>query len=245
VPVTPNWQAATSGQPGLAAQVNQYLGAHGSQWIYQGARADAQAAGSGLYVSTAGQYLAQAFTAAGGQTVTGQVWLQISAVGGSPVIPLIAPLIVSLYASLPGAALVTVTVPEQYVYLAPFWLPVPLPAAGLTPGARYWVVTSPAGGVSAYYTWQESNQVSGASTSPDGITWTAQPYGMMYQVYDQSPAGPLTHLWEDSGSRWTAFGYDAAGRLTAITETTAAQAGGQLVSARALTYTDALVTGVS
>lgn len=245
----PTWLAATAGQQGLAGQVNQFLGAHQSTWLYQGAAVVvSQATGSGLYVSTTGTYYAQRFTTASAQTVIGQVKLQVSTVGGSPLSATAAPLAVALYADgggFPaGAALASTSVIEQYVYAAPFWVPVPL-AAGVTPSTPYWLVTSPAGAGPAYYAWQKSNQVSGASTSPDGSTWTPQAYGLMYEVLDQAPAGRLQFLYDDGGARWVALSYNAAGQVSQITETTAAQGGSTLAVSRTLTYSGGTLVGVS
>ena len=243
----PAWCAATAGQPGSAGAVNQVLGRHDATLIYGGAQQDGQTTGSSSYASTAGVWLAQAFTPT--TAAAGSLLLQISAVGGSPVAPLIAPLTVAIYADADGAPvgdpLASVQIGCDYVYIAPFWVPVPLAATGLTPGTVYQLVTTPVGDSSHYYAWQQSNQAAGASTSPDGVTWTPAAYGLMYQVLDQSSTGPLTAIVEDDGARWTQLTYNAAGQIAGIAEHITGQAGGYLYSTRTLTYSGGLPTGVS
>lgn len=246
----PSWLAASTGSRTLPGQVNQFLGVHSSTWVYAGVQRAAQATGTALYASTAGAYLAQTFTTAAGQTTVGQVWLQISTVGGSPTTATITPLTVGLYATLAGAptgsALASTAVHEQYVYTSPFWVPVPLCATGLAAGATYALVVSAAGSGSAYYVWQHSNQPSGASTSPDGTTWTAQAYGLMFQVFDQTPGGQVQFLYDDDGARWAQFTYDSVGRVSALTEyCTAQNASAPLTSTRTLTYASGMLTGVA
>jgi len=248
---TATWLAATAQQPTRPGQINQFLGSHSSSWLYSGnTLQDSQSTGSGLYISTASQYLAQTVTTGSSQTTIGQVRLQISTVGGSPVTATIPPLVVGLYANsggLPtGAALGSVSLTEQYVYSAPFWMVVPLTVTGLTSGTPYQLVVSPAGTGTNYYVWQRSNQTSGASTSPDGATWTAQPYGFMYQMYDQSgTTGPPLTLTDDGGARVTSFTYNSAGQLTGITESVVAQGGGSFFSSRTIAYSGSFPTGVS
>ncbi|HTK65378.1 MAG TPA: hypothetical protein VL595_23510 [Pseudonocardia sp.] len=248
---TPDWLAATAGHQGNAGAITQFLGTHTSTWIYAGNTLQvSEATGSGLYVSTAGTYLAQEVTTGPGQTTIGSLGLQISAVGGSPITATIPPLQVSLYASasgLPtGSLLATTAVAEQTVYSAPFWLTAPLAVAGLTPSTPYVLTVASAGTSSAYYAWQRSNQSSGAATSPDGVTWTPQAYGLMFEVYDTSgTTGPPLYLIDDDGARVTALTYNSAGQLASITETTVAQGGTALYSQRALTYSNGLLIGVS
>jgi hypothetical protein len=247
----PVWQAATTGSQGLPGHVNQFLGTHAAAWIYPGALQTSQVIGNATYQTTQGQYLAQSFTTGASQTAIGQVWLQVNAVGGSPVTATIAPFQLSLYATVAvgvvptGSALATVFLNEQYVYSAPFWMPVPLGATGLTPSTVYQLVTSPVGTGTNYYAWQQSNQPSGASSSPDGVTWTSQAYGLMYQVYDDTGGGQLQFIGEDDGVRWTRLTYDAIGRVNTITEFTTAQAAGTFQSVRTLSYTNGALTGVS
>lgn len=246
---TPPWLAASSGFAGEAGQINQFLGQHTATWVYAGAQQSAQTTGTGVYQSTQTQYLSQSFTTGVSQTAIGQVWLQLSAVGGSPTSAPINPLTVGVYASSGGAptgtALGSVTVPEQYVYSAPFWLPIPLIVTGLTPSTLYELQVSIVGTPGHYYAWQQSNQILGAATSPDGVTWTTQAYGLMYQVFDQSVSGRIQFIFEDGGARWTQFTYNAAGQYSTITESTTAQNGVNFYSTRTLAYTNGLLTVVS
>lgn len=245
---TPPWLAATAGQHSQAGLVTQFLGTHSSQWVYAGALQTQQATGTGVYESLQSGYLTQFFTTGASQTAIGRVALQVSTVGGSPTSATISPLTVSLYAAssqLPtGGVLATATLAEPYVYAQPFWVSVPLAVTGLSPSAQYCLVVSGAGSSSAYYVWQKSNQASGAATSSDGATWTAQPYGLMYQVYDTTASGQIQSLVDDDGARITNLTWSGA-TLTGITEYTQAQGGGTLVSARTLTYSNGLLTGVS
>lgn len=248
---SPAWLAATAGQRPQPGQVNQLLGPHSSVWVYAGNTLQAsEATGGGLYLSTAGTYLAQSFITGPAQTTVGSLSLQLSSVGGSPASATIPPLLVSLYASnsgLPtGTALASATVAEQTVYSAPFWLPVPLVAAGLTPSTVYVLTVGAAGTSTAYYAWQRSNQTSGAATSPDGATWTARAFGFMYRVYDAAgTSGPPLYMVDDGGARVTALTYNTSGQLATITETTVAQGGSTLISQRTLTYGNGLLIGVS
>lgn len=247
----PTWLAATAGYVSLPGQINQFLTTHTSVWTYSGSTLQSsQATGSSVYTSTDALYLAQLFTTGSSQTAIGQVLLQISTVGGSPITATISPLVVSLYASSAGqptgSALVSTTLTEQYVYSAPFWMPVPLPITGLTASTPYHIVVSPAGTSTAYYVWQQSNQVGGANTAPDGVTWTSQAYGLMYQVYDQTGTlWPPISLVDDGGVRVTSFTYNGTSQLTGITESVVTQSGGSFYSTRAIAYSGQYPTGVS
>jgi hypothetical protein len=243
----PSWLAATAGQPAYAGQLNQFLASHGATWLYAGTQQAAQTTGNAVYSASNGQYIAQSFTTGVSQTAVGQVWLQVSAVGGSPVTQAIPPLTLALYASSggapTGAALGSVAVNETYVYNAPFWVQFPLAVSGLTPSTVYQLVTFPAGASANYYAWQHSNQVIGGSLSADGVTWTTQAFGFMYQVFDQSAGGNLLYITEDGGARWTSLTYDAFNRVSTITEyTTGATA---LTSVRTFAYSNGSLTGVS
>lgn len=247
----PTWLGATTGLQTNAGSVDQFLGTHAAVFIYSGSAIQAQeSTGSSVYTSTASTYLAQSFNTGSGQTTMGQVALQISTVGGSPVTATITPLTVSLYAAslgLPtGSPLATATMAEQAVYGAPFWVPIVIFLTGLTPSASYMIVVEAAGSGGAYYVWQRSDQTSGALTSPDGVTWTGQPYGFMYQVYDSAGnVPPVQSIVEDNGARTTSLTYDAQMRLTGIIEQTVTQGGGSLVSSRTLSYSGNSLTGVS
>lgn len=247
---TPAYLGASAGYPANAGAITQFTGAHNSQWLYSPALVSAQATGSGTYQSLASSpYYAQRFTTGSAQSAIGQVALQISAVGGSPVTAAINPLTIALYAVNAGAptgsALATSQVIEPYVYSQPFWCVIPLQATGLTPSTIYALVVSGSGPGSAYYAWQCSNQTSGALTSPDAATWSTVAYGLMYQIHDDSTgAGPVQTIVDDAGARITTLTYSGT-TLTGITEYTQTQSGVALVSARTLSYaSNGLLKGV-
>jgi hypothetical protein len=192
--------------------------------------------------------LSQTITTGVSQTVLGSVGLQLSAVGGSPTTALIAPLTVAIYADLggvpTGSALATASVSGQYVYAAPFWLLVPF-GLTVTAATTYHVVVSPVGTSSHYYTWQQSNQLQGAATAPDGVQWTTQGYGLMFQVLDATATGQLLSISEDSGQLITSFTYTALGLIATVTQYAVTQSGGSITSSGTLSYSNGLLTGVS
>lgn len=249
MPTVPTWQAATSGQQGLAGHVNQLLGSHKATLLYAGTQTAARTtAGTGSASSNA-LWIAQSFSTASLQTAIGYVIAQISS-GGTSLGSNLGPTTLSLYAnagSAPsGSPIVSVTMTAEYVGAAPLWVTFPLPASGLSGATTYWLVLAAAGNSTYSYQWNKSNQTSGASTSPDGVTWTAQSYGLLYQVYDQSATGQPTCSWEDAGARWTWRSYTSSGLLSQYAEYTAGQTlSGYLQSFRGLTYINGLITGVS
>jgi len=238
---TPAWLGATSGYNAYAGQINQFLGVHAISYIYQGVETAIEPTlGSGT-VSSDGLYVAQSFATAAGQTAIGYVTAEVG-VTGSP-----GPLAVSVQASSGGApsgtALVTTMLPEE---LAGTPASVMLPVTGLTAATTYWIVFAAAGDASDYFTLYKSNQTSGVSTSANGTSWTAQAYGIVYAVYDQSPVAPLAGTWEDSGARWTALAYNGSGQLSGLKEfTTGQSAAGYTASSRALSYSGTLPAGVA
>jgi hypothetical protein len=143
---------------------------------------------------------------------------------------------------------VSVTVSAEYSYAAPSVMVVPLPVAGLTPSTTYWLVAAPVGDAVNHYFWNKSNQASGSSTSPNGTAWTAQAYGLTFQVFDQSASGLLTCTWEDGGARWTWLAYNTTAGINQITEYaeyTAAQNSSYVQSFRNFAYSNGLLTGVT
>jgi hypothetical protein len=247
---TPVWLGATAGYQGLAGQVNQFVGSHTTQWLYTGNQQANETTGDSIYQSTEELYLAQVFTTGASQTTVGRVLLQISTVGGSPVNNTIDNLTVSLVSSSFNAPSATVlaqtSLLETYVYMQPFWVEVPLLATGLTASTPYWLVVSTAGSPSAYYVWQQSNQANGCSTAPDGVTWSPQAFGLMYQVFDASanPNSVIQGFSEDGGARTVAFTW-TSGYLTGLVETTQTQGGGSLTSSRTITYSNGQIIGVN
>lgn len=247
----PTYLAAVAGRAANSGQINQFLGSHQTQFVYAGGAIQSQAAiGTSVYETTATQWYSQLFATTSSQTSIGAVNVQISTVGGSPTLQLIPPLVISLYADSAGqptgSPLVTNTVSSSFVYSAPFWLTVPLPIIGLTPSTFYHITVQMVGSGTNYYVWQHSNTGSGASTSPDGVTWTGQSYGLMYQVLDTSGTGQLNYIYEDGGAQWSQLSYNSLGLLSQITQFTTGQTvAGNLQTTRTLTYTNGFLTGVS
>lgn len=241
---TPTWLAATAGSRPLAGQVNQFLVSHATTYVWSGTlRANQVTAGSGS-ASSVNQYIAQSFTTASGQTATGYVLVSASVAGTPP------PWTFSIQASASGAPsgtpLASTPVPHEFVPATAGGVAVILPVSGLTASATYWLVASPAGGHASAFTWTGSNQSSGCSLSPDGVTWAPQPFGMVYAVYDATPLPPLAGTWEDSGARWSVCAYASVpGKLATVSEFTTGQDGGYAASSRALSYSGALLTGVA
>lgn len=246
----PSYLAAVAGNPGRPGQINQLLVGHTTAHVYAGGIwASQTTAGSGS-VATNGTWLAQSFVAGNAQTSLGQVWLQVGTVGGSGSSATITPLTVSLYPSsgnlpIASASLATTTLAEQFVFGAGTWLQVPFAFTAISPNTTYQIVIHAAGTSGAHYTVNKSNQTSGASTSPDGVTWTAQAYGFLYQIYDLTVSGTLQYLLSEQGSRWTNFTYDALNRVSTITDNTVAQDGSNAYYTRTLSYTSGALTGVA
>lgn len=253
VTTTPAWQAATAGQAPQAAHVAQLLGTHAIQNLYAATLQASQTTAGGTSTPGNGQYIAQRFTTGAAQTAVGYISIPLTTTVASG--SNLAATTVSLYtdnAGVPSTTiLVSTAVTTEYANLASGGTPTisltyPLPAAGLSPSTRYWIVVAPAGTAGAHFTWYQSNQTAGAFTSTNGTTWTAQTYGLLFKVYDQAASGLLTCTWEDSGARWTARGYNTNGLVSTYAEFTTGQtATGYLQSYRNLGYTSGSLTGVS
>lgn len=246
---TPTWTAASSGQPPLAAQVNQFLGPHQTQLLYPSLRKSNQSTAGTGSVQSNGTYIAQSFTTAVGQTTIGYVVLTITTSGG---LTGLGPTTLSLHVNNAGApaaaALVTTSIASEYVTTVPTTTVMfPLPVTGLTASTTYWLVIASAGDSTHHYNWNKSNQVSGASTSPDGTTWTAQTYGLLYEVWDQTISGGTPYFtWEDGGARWVWFNYTVNNEINSIAEFTAGQVTtGYAQSFRTFTYNGGQPTGVA
>lgn len=244
---TPTWQAATAGQLPKADQVNQYLGTHQAQLIYTGTQKAAQNTAGVGNTNTNGLYIAQSFATAVGQTTIGYVNLTVSTTGG---LTGLAPTTVSIYtnvAGAPGTLVKSMTATGEHVAASPVIVTYPLPVTGLTASTTYWIVMAAAGDASHFYGWHRSNQVSGASTSVNGTAWSAQAYGMLYQVYDQTITPPVVASWEDDGARWVWFSFNVDGTLTEISEYTSGQtATGYSQSFRDFAYSaDGSITSIT
>ena len=249
---TPAWQAATSGQLPSSTQVNQLLGTHQIQYLYTGVQRAAQTTAGSGNVQTNGLYIAQSFSTSSVQTSANYVLLNMTTTGGlTGVLP---PTTISLHANNSGApaaaALVTTTLTAEYVFYSPSNVSIPVPLTGVSPSTTYWLVMAASGDSSHHFNWNKSNQTSGASTSPDGTTWTAQSYGLLYQVYDQTlvPGGyNVVHITEDSGSAWSWLNYNANGTIANIAQYTPGQtstATSYVQSYRTVSYsgTSAIIT---
>lgn len=247
---TPAYQAATTGAPANAGFANQLLGSHTATFLYSGGKIiTQQTTGSGSYQGSQNNWASQTIVTGSSQTAIGSVNLQLNTVGGSPTLNLIPVLTVGLYADgsgFPsGTPLVSTTVSNNYVYTAPFWVSIPLPATGLTPSTQYHIVTNLVGSSAHYYAWQQSTQTSGAATAPDGVVWTFRSFGMMYQVLDQTSTGQVATIFEDNGARFTTLTYNGTSQVASVTEFVTAQGGGYIQSSGTLSYTNGLLTGVS
>jgi hypothetical protein len=229
---TPAWIGATPGSLPLAAQVNQFVGTHAITYLYGGALAGSQTTLGSGGVNSNGLYIAQSFTAASSFSL-GRVVFGFNTVTGAPTGPTAVSIQTSSGGAPSGTALISTTVPPQFLASN---VSIPVPCA-LTSGAAYWIVLAAVGDASDFVTWLKTSQVSGASTSANGTSWTAQAYGLYYSLWDQSALPPLAHTWEDGGARWTSELYTGVNELSSLRECTVAQGSGQYVSSpRALTY---------
>jgi len=241
---TPSWLAATSGQPTQAGQVNQFLGTHNATIVFTGAtQAQQTTAGSGS-VSSLGTYIAQSFQTTGAQTTIGRVSLTLSKTGTPP------PITLSIQANNSGAPsgtpLVTTLLPQDFLGTSSANFSIPIPITGLTPSTTYWIVLNAQGTSGNIFSWFKSNQTSGCSTSTNGTSWSAQTFGLLYQVVDNSAVIPFAHTWEDSGVRWTILGYNVSGQLVTVAEYNQGQtATGYLLSVRSLSYTNGILSSVA
>lgn len=238
---SPAWIAATSGQAPLAAHVDQFLVSHASTYLYTGTQQGGQTTlGSGSTASN-GLYMAQQFTA-GSSFSLGRIVLYL-ALTGAP-----ATTAVSIQTSSGGApsgtVLVSTTLPPAMVPASAATVSIPVPCS-LTSGTGYWIVVTAAGDASDFYAWSKSNQVSGASTSTNGTSWTGQGYGFYYSYWDQSAVLPLVHDYDDAGARWTTWAW-SGGLPTSLQEWTAGQtASGYLSSSRTLSYSGGELVSVA
>lgn len=250
----PTWQAPTSGQAPLANHVNQLLGAHACVVNYGGVQTDGQTTSGASTTSTNGLWLAQSFTTSASQTTLGHISLSLTTTtttGAS-----LAPTTVSIRANNAGAPaatdLVAVTCTAEYAYngsgggVTTSRSNFPLPLTGMTPSTTYWIVVAAAGNVSNSYTLQRSTQTSGASTSANGTTWTAQAYGFTFTVRDASVSGTPQGTYEDDGARWTVTNYNSSQRISSYYEYTAGQTtSGYMQSSRGFTYNTWLPTNIA
>lgn len=252
---TNTWLGATSGQPPKAAQINQFLGVHAETNLYAAVQKSSSTTLTATATTSNGTYIAQSFTTAAGQTAIGYVIISFN----SPIASgtNLGTATLSLYANSAGAptgsALISTTLTAEYAFDASSgggggstaFVIYPLPITGLTASTTYWLVTAPAGTSGNHYHWYQTTAGSGASTSTNGTSWTAQTYGLGYQVFDQTASGMLTATWEDSGNRWTAYTYNTSGTIATLGEYTIAQNSGYVQGFRTFTYSNGQLTKVA
>lgn len=216
---TPVWQAAGVAGAPQAAHINQYIGTHASTMVYQGVSFSSETtAGSGTVQSNTA-WIAQSFTT-GSNTTVGRIAPTVAVTGG----PVMTVEIQSDNAGAPsGTVLVSTVLPPGWGNAVATAQSIPLPVAALSASTTYWFVAQMAGDASDYYAFSKSNQTSGVSTSPDGVTWTPQAYGIMYTAYDQTVIPPIVHTWEDSNARITEFFYSGNGSMADLEEYTVQQ----------------------
>lgn len=231
---TPTWVGASTGSQPLAAQVNQFLGSHQIQYIYAGIVQNSSITLGSGGVNSNGLYIAQSFTTGSAYNL-GRVVMGFAAMTGSPTATTTISIQTNSGSAPSGTALVSTVSPAQRLNNGSFSTPLPCSLAAAT---TYWIVMTAAGDASNYVTWLKTTAVSGASTSVNGTSWTAQAYGLYFSCFDQTAAPPVGHTWEDGGARWTTLSIpQATGALTGIKEYTAAQTAGDYVySDRTLTY---------
>jgi hypothetical protein len=240
---TPSWLAATTGQRPAAGQVNQFLGTHADTLVYTGASFSSQTTAGSSNIFSYQVYAAQSFTPSASQTL-GRVALEIAMDATPP------PWTISIQTNSAGApsgtVLASTTIPYDATSHTPGFISIPLPCS-LSASTQYWIVSNLVGTSGNNFKWLTSNQTSGASTSPDGITWTAQSYGLLYNCYNNSPlVPPLVHTYEDSGARWTTWSWNAASQPAALAEYTVGQTStGYLYSSRTFGYSGSSLTSVT
>ena len=239
---TPSWLGATSGGTMYAAQINQFLGTHAVTYVYTGTLITSQTtAGSGS-INSNGLWAAQSFATGTGTTV-GRFAFNMT-VTGNP-----APITLSLQANnsgVPsGTPLTSTTVSAGWGNATAAYQSIPLVATGLTASTTYWLVASSAGDASDYYAWNKSNQTSGAATSTNGTSWTAQTYGLLFEVWNLSAIPPLQHTWEDQGARATRFFFNTNSTPGALEEYTLAEGGHSVYSYRTYNYSGGEISSIT
>jgi hypothetical protein len=237
---TPAWKGASTGSQPLAGQVNQFLGTHAVNFVYNGVSAASSTTLAGTATNTNGLYIAQQFTPGSTQTI--QRWVLTLAVTGSP-----NPLTVTLQTASGGAPsgtiLSTTLVPKEYLTGTATAVSIPTAQTSFTSGTQYWIVFNAVGDASNFYSVSRTTAASGVSTSTDGITWTSQGYGIYYNRFDTTVTGNLIHTWEDNGVRWTTTSYNTNATPSLLQEYTTAQATNDYVySSRTFTYSGTTLT---
>lgn len=246
VPQTPDWVGANAGSALFAGQVNQFMGGHQANILFQ---ANIRAQSSTATATSTNQtctslYVGIPFTTTSTQTTVGYISLNmICSNPGSPTTSL--PITVGVYpdsgsnSPVITSPLVLTTLTREFVFQAPYPLLIPIPVTGLTPSTKYWIVTTPGPNDGVNYRIVQATTTSGGvcSTSSNGTTWTAQAFGLAYAIYDQVPlsvqnlGSSIVGTWEDGGQRWTVQFRKTSGTapvnnfITSVYEYTAGQAG--------------------
>lgn len=251
---TTSFLAATSGQPMLAQHVNQLLVTHPTQYIYTGTQQQFNTTAAATSTGTNNLWLAEKWNTQVSQTTLGYIVVALSTtVTSGAVLP---PTTISIYtdnAGVPGTALLTTQLTAEYANLgtggvATNSITVPLPLKGLSAATNYWIVVQSTAAAGGQFTWFRTTAISGAATSPDGVTWTTQSYGFIYTIFDQvrplNVAAPLVATWEDSGQRWQVLRYNSLLEIINRTEYTSGQTTpGYNQGYRALTYSNGQLQG--
>jgi hypothetical protein len=240
---TPTYLAATSSNPTRAGQVNQFLGTHTVNYIYNGVSQGSSTTLAGTATNSNGLYIAQQFTPGSAQTI--QRWVLTLAVTGSPV-PLTMTIQTNNSGVPSGTVLATTQIPRDYLTGTATAVSIPTAQIALTSGTTYWLVFNAVGDASNFYSVSRTTAASGASTSTNGTTWTGQSYGLYYNRFDTTVTGSLTHTFEDAGARWLTFSWNAAIQPSTLSEYTVAQGtNGYLYSGRTFAYTSGSVTTIT
>ncbi|MBA3875564.1 MAG: hypothetical protein C0498_01285 [Anaerolinea sp.] len=235
---TPTWAPAVAGGQAAADQLNQLLGTHPTQLVYEGsAVATGNTVAQASQYGSNGQYLAQPFVLATG-TAVDRVRLWVADAGAG------ADVTVSLRANNAGnpsaASLASIVLPTEFVSGTARWVDLPLRASGLTNGATYWIVTTAAGDATNRALFGASGAAAPVlKTSTNGTTWGATATQLLHRVF-AGATGLLVAASEDSGARWTELTYDGTGTLTDVREYV-----GVFRNTRTLTYSSGILTGVS
>lgn len=244
--------AATTGQPPLAQHINQLLTTHPTTFVYTGAQQQFNTTAGSTSTGTNNLWLAQKWNTQVSQTTLGYVAIALSTTATSGTV--LAPTTVAIYtdnAGVPGTSLFSITVTAEYANLATGGTPsntliVPCPLTGLTAATNYWIVVTASTSAGGQFTWFRTTAVNGASTSPNGSTWTAQTYGFIFTIFDKTMASPLVAVLEDGTQRWQAIRYNANLEVANLAQYTGGQtATGYNQGYRTMTYTNGLLQGTA